>query len=158
MPSRKIPQQSLFSAVTTADISRTARSRFLDQVSRSTPWQEIIELVEPIYPKPGNGRQPYPMEQMIRIWLVKQWYQLSFQEVTELAADSLSIRYFLRLDVTHCRPAGASTIQRFDKSLSEHSLDSRITALVTSALGQYDLKPGRMFEPALERRTGKSEI
>ena len=27
------------------------------------PWTEMEALIEPVYPKPGKGRQPYPLAQ-----------------------------------------------------------------------------------------------
>jgi IS5 family transposase len=31
------------------------------------PWQDLLRLIEPHYPKPGNGRQPLGLEKMLRI-------------------------------------------------------------------------------------------
>ena len=37
-------------------------------------WWEVIE---PFYPKAGNGRRPYPLETMLRIHCMQHWYNLS---------------------------------------------------------------------------------
>jgi hypothetical protein len=34
-------------------------------------------LIEPHYPKAGKGRRPYPLDVMLRIYFLQQWYQLS---------------------------------------------------------------------------------
>lgn len=31
------------------------------------PWAMLLELIEPVYPKAGNDRQPYPLQTMFRI-------------------------------------------------------------------------------------------
>jgi hypothetical protein len=31
------------------------------------PWEKLCPLIEPHYPKPGNGRRPKELEQMLRI-------------------------------------------------------------------------------------------
>jgi IS5 family transposase len=30
------------------------------------PWQNMTAVIEPFYPKAGNGRRPYPLETMLR--------------------------------------------------------------------------------------------
>jgi IS5 family transposase len=43
------------------------------------PWQSLIDLIEPHYPKASKkgGRPPYPLDTMLRIHLLQQWYSLS---------------------------------------------------------------------------------
>ena len=38
------------------------------------PWGELCELIEPYYPKPGNGWPPVGLERMLRIYLLQQWF------------------------------------------------------------------------------------
>ena len=43
------------------------------------PWDALIALIEPDYPKTSKkgGRPPYPLATMLRIHLLLQWYSLS---------------------------------------------------------------------------------
>jgi IS5 family transposase len=41
------------------------------------PWQNMTAVIEPCYPKAGNGRRPYPLETMLRIHCMQHWYNLS---------------------------------------------------------------------------------
>lgn len=41
------------------------------------PWCERVALIEPHYPKAGGGRKPYPLETMVRIHLLQNWFSLS---------------------------------------------------------------------------------
>ena len=34
-------------------------------------------LIEPYYPKAGNGRPPVGVERMLRIYFLQQWFNLS---------------------------------------------------------------------------------
>lgn len=50
---------------------QTRRERFLSQMGRVVHWAELLPLIEPYYPKSGNGRPPYPLETMLRIHLLQ---------------------------------------------------------------------------------------
>ena len=38
------------------------------------PWSALCGLIEPFYPKPGNGRPPVGVERMLRIYFLQQWF------------------------------------------------------------------------------------
>ena len=56
---------------------KTRREVFLSEMDQVVPWAELEAVIEPFYPKPGKGRQPYPLRTMLRIHLLQQWYALS---------------------------------------------------------------------------------
>jgi transposase, IS5 family len=35
------------------------------------PWSALCALIEPFYPKPGNGRRPIGIERMQRIYCLQ---------------------------------------------------------------------------------------
>jgi len=39
---------------------KTRREKIVEKVNQVTPWLEIKIIVEPYYPKAGNGRQLFP--------------------------------------------------------------------------------------------------
>jgi hypothetical protein len=45
----------------------TRRAAFLAEMDRVVPWGALCALIEPVYPKAGNGRPPIGLEQMLRI-------------------------------------------------------------------------------------------
>lgn len=52
---------------------RTRREVFLAEMDRVVPWEELLGVIEPHYPRRGqSGRQPYPLETMLRIHLLQQ--------------------------------------------------------------------------------------
>ncbi|AKN95426.1 transposase [Xanthomonas oryzae pv. oryzicola] len=47
---------------------RTRREVFLAEMDQVVPWNDLLALIEPHYPKSGQpGRQPYRLETMLRI-------------------------------------------------------------------------------------------
>jgi hypothetical protein len=42
----------------------TRRAVFLAEMERVVPWSALCALIEPFYPKPGNGRPPIGVERM----------------------------------------------------------------------------------------------
>ena len=56
---------------------KTRREKFLEEMDRVIPWGTLLKVIEKHYPKAGNGRQPMPMERMLRIYFLQKWYGLS---------------------------------------------------------------------------------
>ncbi len=46
---------------------QTRKEIFLSRMEQILPWQNMVEVIEPFYPKAGNGRRPYPLEGLQRI-------------------------------------------------------------------------------------------
>ena len=65
-------QQTLASQASFEKYGRKSkRELFLDQMNQVVPWSELLSLVEPYYPKAGNGRQPVGLAIMLRTTLVQ---------------------------------------------------------------------------------------
>ena len=45
---------------------QTRKEIFLSRMEQILPWQNMVEVIEPFYPKAGSGRRPYPLETMLR--------------------------------------------------------------------------------------------
>jgi IS5 family transposase len=56
---------------------RTGREIFLGEMAQVVPWQELLAVIEPHYPRAGRGRRPYPLMSMLRIHLMQNWFGLS---------------------------------------------------------------------------------
>src|SRR3989442_5056009 len=70
---------------------KTRRAIFLEEMEQVVPWRKLCALVEPHYPKPGNGRPPVGVERMLRIYFLQQWFNLSDPAVEEALYDSAGI-------------------------------------------------------------------
>jgi IS5 family transposase len=53
---------------------QTKREKFLSEMEVVVPWQALIVLIEPHYPKASKkgGRPPYPLATMLRVHLLQQ--------------------------------------------------------------------------------------
>ena len=111
---------------------KTRRAIFLEEMEQVVPWRQLCALVEPHYPKPGNGRPPVGVERMLRIYFLQQWFNLSDPAVEEALYDSAVMRQFVGIDLG-CEPApDETTVCKFRHLLEEHQLGERI-------LGQVNL-------------------
>jgi IS5 family transposase len=54
----------------------TRRAAFLAEMDQVVPWPMLCALIEPVYPKPGNGRPPIGLERMLRIYFLQHWFNL----------------------------------------------------------------------------------
>ena len=57
--------------------NETRREWFLREMDQAVPWDRLVSRIKPRYPKAGKGRRPMPLEQMLRIYFLQQWYSLS---------------------------------------------------------------------------------
>ena len=51
---------------------QTRRAEFLAEMEQVAPWAELVALIEPHYPKPGNGRAPVGLKRMLRIYFLQE--------------------------------------------------------------------------------------
>ena len=56
---------------------KSGREEFLSMMTAVVPWRELEALIEPPYPKAGNGRQPVGLSIMLRVYFLQQWFNLS---------------------------------------------------------------------------------
>lgn len=62
---------------------QTRRAVFLAEMETVAPWSRRESLIEPFYPKKGNGRPPMPLSTMRRIHFVQQWFGYSAPAMEE---------------------------------------------------------------------------
>ena len=101
---------------------KSRRELFLDEMNGVVPWGALLSLVEPYYPKVGNGRRPVGLEIMLRTYFVQQWFNLSDPGVEEALYDSASLRRFVGVDLGLAAAPDETTICRFRHLLEEHEL------------------------------------
>ena len=76
-------------AETLGQRKRTRREIFLAEMEQVVPWNALLKLIEPHYPKMGRpGRQPYAVATMLRIHFLQQWYALSDPAMEEALYDT----------------------------------------------------------------------
>ena len=88
-------QLSFGDAEHTGKRKKTRREVFLAEMEQVVPWNALLALIVPHYPKMGQrGRQPYPLATMLRIHFLQQWYALSDPGMEEALYETTILRQF----------------------------------------------------------------
>src|ERR1700745_1332319 len=102
------------------------REHFLAEMDAVIPWSRLLALIEPYYPRAGQGRQPLGLEKMLRIYFLQQWFNLSDPQAEDAIYDSESMRRFARVELGDDVVPDESTILRFRHLLEQHGLTHAI--------------------------------
>ncbi len=101
---------------------KSKRELFLDQMNQVVPWAELQALVEPAYPRAGNGRQPVGLGIMLRTYFLQQWFSLSDPGMEEAFYESPVLRRFAGVDLGLAAAPDETTILRFRHLLERNEL------------------------------------
>jgi len=118
---------------------RTRRREFLDEMDRVVPWSDLVAQIAPFMPEGKRGRPPFPVESLLRIHFMQQWFTLSDPAMEEALHDVPLFRDFAGLGGWDDRLPDESTILRFRHVLEKHKLAERILATVNLLLGAKGL-------------------
>ena len=118
----------------------TRRAAFLAEMERVVPWPALSALIDPFYPKPGNGRPPIGVDRMLRIYFLQHWFNLSDPAVEEALYDSLAMRRFVGIDLGREPVPDETTVCRFRHLLEEHDLGRQLFDEVQRHLADNGLK------------------
>jgi transposase, IS5 family len=129
---------------------RTRKREFLAQMERVVPWAALVELVAPYGPEGKKGRPPFPVEMMLRIHFMQQWFTLSDPAMEEALHDMPLFREFAGLGWDSRLP-DESTILRFRHLLEKYKLADQILAVVNDLLRDKGLmlKAGTVVDATL---------
>ena len=101
----------------------TKLKRMLGEMEKVIPWREMIAMIAPYYHRTdGRGRQPYPLETMLRIYLVQSFQNYSDPEMEGVLYENLSVHFFCGLSLGVDRIPDETTILNFRHLLEEHNL------------------------------------
>jgi len=117
---------------------KTRREVFLEEMERVVPWKALLKLIEPHYPKAGRGRRPYPLESILRVHLMQNWFTYSDPAMEEALYEIASLRTFAHLSLTEPIP-DETTILNFRHMLEESDLAEDILKLVNAHLARKGL-------------------
>jgi IS5 family transposase len=133
-----MPKQGLFAGSGFEKFGRpTRRERFLAEMEAAVPWAELLQVIEPYYPKdPGRqgGRPPRGLETMLRIHLLQHWFTLSDPGVEDALYESPVLRRFVGVDLGREPVPDETTIMRFRHLLEAHQLGQRLFEAVNTVL------------------------
>ncbi len=118
----------------------TRRAAFLAEMDRIVPWSALCALIEPAYPKAGNGRPPVGLECILRIYFLQNWFSLSDPAVEEALYESLSMREFVGIDLGREGAPDETTVCKFRHLLEQNELGKRLFEEVGRHLQTKGLK------------------
>ena len=118
--------------------ARTYKKEFLEKLERIIPWTEFIKLIKPYYYKGERGNKPYPLELMLRIFILQNVYTLSDMAVMNEIIDSRAFSNFCGINSPDEVPDG-DTIGRFRNLLTKNNLKEKIFAMVVEILMERGL-------------------
>jgi transposase, IS5 family len=120
----------------------TKRDVFLATMDEIVPWQALCELIEPHYPKQGNGRPPVGLQRMLRMYFVQHWFNLADEACEEALLDSTALRRFVGIDLGAERVPDGTTLLKFRRRLEDNGLGEQLFATVGQVLQARGLKVG----------------
>jgi len=130
--------------------ARTSKKEFLDKIERIIPWDTFIGIIEPCYFKGERGNKPYPLELMLRIFLLQNLYDLADMRIMTEVIDSRAFSEFCGVTSPDEVPDG-DTIGRFRNLLEKNGIQEKIFAEVVKILEKRKLilKKGTIVDSTL---------
>ena len=95
-------------------------------------------MIQPCYYKGARGNKPYPLEIMLRLYLLQNLYDLSDEATVAEAIDSRAFSEFCGVDSSNQVPDG-DTLGRFRNLLIKNGLQEKLFAQVVAALMERGL-------------------
>lgn len=129
----------------------TRREVFLTEMNAILPWSELCAVIEPYYPKAGNGRPPVGLERMLRIHFIQHWFNLADLACEEALYDIPCLRAFAGIDLGREHVPDSTTLARFRALLNEHKLGETLFAQVGKYLQAkgFKLNTGTIVDATL---------
>lgn len=112
----------------------TRKAEFLVRMESLMPWVEFCSLIEPYYPRAGNGRLPVGLERMLRMYCIANWFNLSDVACEDSLYDVPVFREFCRIDLGRERVPDATTLLHFRHLLEANNLGAALFAKVGELL------------------------
>jgi IS5 family transposase len=112
----------------------TRKAEFLARMEMLVPWAQFCAVIEPYYPKAGNGRPPVGLERMLRMYLLANWFNLGDEACEDALYDIPAFRDFCRIDLGRERAPDATTLLNFRHLLEKHQLGAALFAKVGELL------------------------
>lgn len=130
--------------------ARTSKKEFLEKIERIIPWGKWIEIIRPCYYKGERGNKPYPLELMVRVFVLQNLYDLADMKVMYEVIDSRAFSDFCGINSPNEVPDG-DTIGRFRNILIENGIQEKLFHQVIDILYERKLilKKGTIVDSTL---------
>lgn len=102
------------------------------------PWDRLLALIDPHYPKAGNGRPPYLIVTMLHLHLMQNWFGYSDPAMEEALYEVMPLRQFARLSLTGTLP-DETTILNFRRLIETNDLAPKLFEAINAYLSREGL-------------------
>jgi len=126
--------------------ARTSKKEFLEKIDAIIPWEEWKAIIEPCYYKGERGNKPYPLELMLRIYILQNLYDLADRKIMMEVLDSRAFSDFCGVTSPKEVPNG-DTIGRFRNILVQEKLFKQVTERLTER--KLILKKGTIVDSTI---------
>lgn len=127
-------QTSFAHAEFAAKKKTTRRETFLARMDEVIPWDKLLAVIDPVYPKGERGRPPIGLERMLRVYFLQQWYGLADEALEDALYDSQALQGFARIDLAAGGVPDATTLLNFRHLLETHDLCKGLFAAINADL------------------------
>jgi IS5 family transposase len=123
-----------FDMATGSSRRRTRKRKFLDEMDQMIPWTALVKLVEPHIHWSQADCHPFPIEKMLRIHCLQQWFGLNDPAMEEALHEIHSYQEFAGLDRGAEHLPEENIILRFRQELEAHELNIDVLRMVCDVL------------------------
>ena len=91
---------------------KTRTERLTERLEKLVPWSDLLALIQPFYYESGRrGRQPFPLELMLRIHLLQIAYNMSDPQMEDFLHENSTARKFVGLALADRTPDESTILQ-----------------------------------------------
>jgi IS5 family transposase len=128
-------EQQSFSDIEYSKRKRVSRREiFLQKMDALIPWAELEAVIRPHYFSGKRGRPPRGIEQMLRMYLLQLWYNLSDEMAEEEIYDSHAMKTFVKIDFLEEGAPDATTLLGFRHMLEREGLQKKLFEKINEIL------------------------
>ena len=117
---------------------QTRKEIFLSRMEQILPWQNMTAVIEPFYPKAGNGRRPYPLETFVNVDLEPADGVVDFGKINSRTIKNTSVSETFSVVMT--KDPGAACTEQFN------ILGSFFTTDILSDYSHLDIGNGLLLK------------
>lgn len=134
-----------------------SREEFLNRLENIIDWNGIADIVRPFYPRGDRGRPVKPLEAMLRMYLLQNWFGFSAAGMEGAVYDSYAFRKFIGVSFFEEQVPDSNTLCRFRRLLKKNGLDEKVLEIVDRNLKDAGIRltPGSVIEPRLRTSAKK---
>ena len=128
----------------------TSKRSFLKTIDSLIPWEDWISKIQPVYYEGRIGQKPYPIELVLRMYVLQNLYDLSDMGVMTEVIDSRAFSWFCGITSPADVPDG-DTVGRFRNLLIKNDIQKLIFENVTALFEEkgWILKKGTIVDSTI---------